>query len=351
MRNQFMQNKIFLTFTFVFLLCYTGFIFFMYTPWYTATQLKFAYKNHNIVMLTNSVNIDSVVSSGYDDLTGDLFTYNSNIPPKVKQIFNQFYQLIKTPVCSGTLKIIDDYLKNNVWNDPTGTSVLKGRELGIDYDELVERSMLRNTAIHSFGKLTKNENGDFILPLTVADRYTDTDFTLELLLQKTASGTWQVTKIINYHEYLLHVRDLCDNDIVAYVKDTKDKTAEYNRAFQSLQTQFQNLTKNINSSISKTQRQQIQYFIVNKIIPTYKTHEAYLQDVDVPSGALHLHILRLQSNAKTIQAWQYFAQGIADDSPAMLAKAEKNHQEALTLEQKVSDIINKMPALFVPEIP
>ncbi|MDQ0204052.1 hypothetical protein [Pectinatus haikarae] len=351
MRNCFRQNKIVLIFAIVLLALYASFVFFMYTPWYTATQLRFAYQNNNTTLLMRTIDLDSVVSFGYDDVTGDLFTYNSNMPPKIKQIFDQFYKLIKKNVCDGTLTMLDTYLKDDVWHDPTGTSVLKGRELGIDYDELLERSMLRNTSVRKIGSLIKDDNGNYIIPVTVADRYTDTDFVLELQLQKNTEGIWQITKIINYRDYLIHVRDLCNVDIASYIKDTKDRTTEYNRIFQGLQTKFLTMTKTIGSDVSADKRTLIQNFILSEIIPAYKSHEEYLQNVNVPAGALHLHILRLQSNAKTMEAWKYFAAGIGKNSKASLVKAEYSHQSALVLEQKVSDIINKMPALFVPEIP
>ncbi|TCS80114.1 hypothetical protein [Pectinatus cerevisiiphilus] len=351
MRNCFRQNKILFFFSLGFLLFYACFVFFMHTPWYTAAQFKFAYHNHNTAILMRTIDLESVISNGYDDVTCDLFIYNSNIQPKTKQTFEQFYKLIKKDICDGTLVMIDKYLKDNVWHEPTGTSVLKGREMGIDYDELLERSMLRNTSIKGIGSLSKDDNGNYILPVTVADRYTDTDFVINLLLQKNTEGIWKITKIINYRNYLEHVRNLYNADITTYINDTKAQTAEYNRTFQGIQLKFQAMTKPIGANISNDQRAQIQKFILSEVIPAYTSHENYLQNVNVPPGASHLHMLRLQSNAKTIEAWKYFAEGIGKDSKDDLSKAECSHQEALVLEQKVSDIMNKMPALFVPEIP
>lgn len=351
MYNCFKQNKIVFIFALSFLLLYAGFVFFMRTPWYTAAQLKLAYKNNNTAALSRVIDMPSVVSNGYDDVTGDLFTYNKNIPPSVKQLFEQFYKLIKKPVCDGTLNIIDNYLATGIWSKPSGTSLLKGRDLGIDYNELLVWSMLRSTTVKKIGSLSRDESGNYILPLTVTDKYTGTNFVLNLLLQKNTDGVWQITKIVNYHDYLVHVHDLCETDIDSYIKDTKAKNTEYNNKFKSLQTQFQNITKNIGSDISKDKRSQMQKFIVNNIIPAYRAYEDYLQNVDVPSGALHLHTLRLNSTSKTIESWQSFAKGIEDNSAAELAEAEKAHQDSLDLEQKVSDIINKMPALFVPDIP
>lgn len=345
------KNKIIIIFIAGFLIFYAAFILFMRTPWYTAMQLKFAYKNNNVAMLVQDINMASVVYAGYDDVTGDLFTYNTSMQPKAKQIFDQFYKLIKEDICNGTLQMINSYLKNDTWADPSKTSVLKGRDLGIDYDELLDRSMLRNTAVRKIGTLLKDDNNNYILPVTVADRYTNTDYVLQLQLERNAVGMWQVTKILNYHDYLIHVRELCDVDINSYIKDTRDRNAQDNKQFQALQIKFQALTKPLTGNDSQAKRTQVQNFITQQIIPAYASHENYLQNVNVPSGALHLHMLRLQSTSKTIEAWKYYADGIGKNSKADLAKAEYNHQITLTLEQKVSDIINKMPALFVPEIP
>lgn len=349
--HNFSRNKTVYIFSLSFFIIYALFLFFVHTPWYTAMQLKFAYKNHNLAVLTRTIDLPSLVSEGYDDTTSDVFTYNSTMPAQTKQGFILLYKLIKKDVCDGTVQMISTYLKNDVWCDPTGTSVLKGRELGIDYDELIERSMLRNTSIRKIGFLTKDDNNNYILPVTVADRYTNTDFILKLQLQKSSDNLWHVAKIMNYHDYLLHVRDLCNTDVASYIKDTKGPIAEYNRKFQTLQVKFQLMTKPIGSTIPQNKRKQVADFINSEVVPAYKSREDYLQNVNVPSGATHLHMFRLQSNAKTMEAWKYFAQGISDGSTGDLAKAESLHQEALVLEQKVSDIISKTPALFTPEIP
>ncbi|MBB5337194.1 hypothetical protein [Pectinatus brassicae] len=342
-------NKIVVVFAAGFLIVYMLFVLYMQTAGYAAAQLKFAYKNNNNEILNRYIAMPTIVNSAYDDVTGDLFTA---IPmkPETKKRFDLFYKLIKPDLCRGTLQMIADYLQEHRWPQPSRTSILKGRDMGIDYEELLTRSLLRSTKIKAIGSINTGTNGEKLLPLTVIDRYTGTEFELQLLMQPNDQGTWQVVKIINYHDYLTYVRNACQNDIRTYLENTKSKTTAYNKQFNGLQQQFKNMTKDFSYNMPGSNRSQLYAFIKNSIIPAYLSHENYLQQVNVPAGAQHLHILRLQSNAKTIIAWQDFAAGMKDKDKKKLSVAEKNYQEALVLEQKVSDIVNKMPALFVPDI-
>lgn len=91
-------------------------------------------------------------------------------------------------------------------------------------------------------------------------------------------------------------------------------------------------------------------FIDNKIVPTYQDWYNYLQSYQIPTGARHLHELRMESTTYTIQAWKAYAIGIQDNKPKDLAKAERLHRKAMETEQKVTDTINNMPALFMPTV-
>jgi len=343
------DNKLVAVFAALLLIVYMLFVLYMQTAWYAAAQLKFAYKNNNNVILNRYIDMHAIVNSAYDDVTGDLFTA---VPMKLetRKRFDLFYALIKPDLCRGTVQMIENYLQEHKWQMPERTSILKGRDMGIDYQELLTRSLLRSTKIKAIGSINTNTDGEKLLSLIVMDRYTAKEFELQLLLRPNAQGVWQVVKITNYHDYLIYVRNACQNDIRTYLDNTKNKTTAYNKKFDNLQRQFKNITKDISYNMPSNNRSQLYTFIKNSIIPAYLAHENYLQQVNVPAGAQHLHILRLQSNAKTISAWQEFAAGMMDKDKNKLAAAEKNYQEALVLEQKVSDIVNKMPALFVPDI-
>ncbi|WP_196593346.1 hypothetical protein [Pectinatus sottacetonis] len=345
----FNENRIVVGFAIGFIAVYLIFALAMQSKWYTVMQIKFAYRNNNVDILNRYIDIPSIVGGCYDDVTGDLFS-GVNMKAQEKQTFNQFYKLIKPAVCQGTVNIVNEYMTENKWLPPRGSSVLKGREMGIDYEELLERSLVKDTLIKKIGRAETNKTGQTILPILVVDRYTNTEFTLQFLLEKDKSYVWRIVKIINYHDYLVHVRDLCAGDISAYINGTQMRITQYNTYFRRLQGQFSLLAENINETTPAIERTKVKNFILYKIIPAYRDRENYLQMVNVPSGALHLHILRMQSNAKTIEAWQDFAAGMGTNDPMELTKAEENYQAALVLEQKVCDIIKKMPALFIPEI-
>lgn len=58
----------------------------------------------------------------------------------------------------------------------------------------------------------------------------------------------------------------------------------------------------------------------------------------------------MESITYTIQAWKVYGTGIQDNKVKDLAKAERLHQKAIETEQKITDTINNMPALFMPTV-
>lgn len=146
------------------------------------------------------------------------------------------------------------------------------------------------------------------------------------------------------------ISNLYRQDINTYLTNTKADLDRNNAQFKQLQNEFIVLAENFKNNPSSSQRALLKSFIDNKIVPTYQDWYNYLQSYQIPTGARHLHELRMESTTYTIQAWKAYAIGIQDNKPKDLAKAERLHRKAMETEQKVTDTINNMPALFMPTV-
>lgn len=312
-------------------------------------MVRLAYQSRAPQIIDNCFDLPSIIGNCYDDVTEGLYT-NSKMPQNITDLYVQYYKLVKKPVCAGTLKLIDGYLATGKWPDTSEQIMLRGRELGIDYDELINRSLLRDTKVVKIGSLQASD-GSYILPVTVSDKYTNTDFVLQLLLNQDDNGIYRVTKIVNYHNYLLHVNTLCQEDLDRYIHATGTVIKEYNDRFTKLQIQFKTLADRLAPDAAPQERLELAAFIDGKVVPIYKQRLVYLQSLNVPVGAKHLHALRLKSNELTIEAWHEYAQGIAQNDQTKISAAENIHKQAMEIEQKVKDILLKMPALFMPDTP
>jgi len=100
------------------------------------------------------VNIAAVCDAGYDDLTYVLFARDTSLKEAQRNASGKFYQNVKESVTEGLVRTIENAVKSGVWEEPDGADALKGRQLGIDYEYLMECSHLRDTELLSVGETT-----------------------------------------------------------------------------------------------------------------------------------------------------------------------------------------------------
>lgn len=354
-RNQTRHSQDLVTFIIIFSLLLGGWAwyFFIYTrtPDYALQQVQSAIKNHDRETFRKFVNADLLTSVAYDDLTVDLFSYDQTLTPSTKALFEKFYVLVKPTITKGMLSAFDSYIETGNWQEPEAVSLLKGQQLGIDFDEFLERSQLRNTSFREITDIKKDGKTATAL-IAIQEDYTQADFTLQVQLEADENGHWQIAYLKNYQEFLQTVGQLQNKDVAVYIAVTQKIVSDYNNLFLQQQVKFKNLTARKTTSLTDKQREQIREFIESDIIPAIEGRDRKLQDVIVPPGAQHLHDLRLQTDELSINAWKNFAMGLTENDTTLLETAETLHKRSLEVDQKVADIIKHTAiAKSIPNIP
>ena len=183
-RKRRQQERYFVVFILVALVC----SFLLYIGVYTKTP-DYAMKTAKAALIDNDseefnryVDLVSVTSKAYDDLTIDLFNYDKRLSDRERSLFENFYVLIRPQIAQGAVDVIDYKIKNNVWTLPDG--ILKGRQLGVDFDLLLERSLIRHTTITAIGKVEYTDVDKATVDLEVVEDYTGTPFLLNLKCKK-----------------------------------------------------------------------------------------------------------------------------------------------------------------------
>ena len=318
----------------------TGLWHFFYacTPEYALREIQSAVHHKDSAAIARYVNLDLLSSRAYDDLTRNMFADDTTLPPKTRVLFEKFYVLVKPQLIAGTKASILESVKAGAWAPPDGDNILKGRQLGIDYDYFIERSQLRNTEIIKVANIQRDGHSA-TASVEVRDTYTQTDFTLQVILEQQEDGHWQAAYIRNYREYLDTIEPLQNKDITAYLDATKSVVDSYNKKFQQQQQKFKSLTATAQGRLSADQKTAIDTFLTNEVIPTLTERQDKLDTIDIPNGASYVAHLRNRSTELTIAAWQHFAAGIADDSQNELEIAESIHKEELDVDRRIEDII------------
>ncbi|MFA6849308.1 MAG: hypothetical protein WCS30_03065 [Selenomonadaceae bacterium] len=326
--------------------------FFVYirTPEYALHQVQNAIESKNEKVFHQYVNVDLLTSMAYDDLTVDLFSYDKSLTTQEKSLFERFYVLVKPQITNGIVLTIDTCIRTGKEEELSGTDILKGRQLGIDFEHFLERTRLRHTTFVKIGTIDKSGT-TAIADIDVMEEYTQTPFTLQVCLNQTSSGGWQISYIKNYKDYLDKVNPLINGDIADYISATQSIVDRYNNLFLKQKAAFATLVKTEKSSFNDTQRESIYNFIHNEVIPANQKRADELAAMDVSGGARYLASLRQKSAELTISAWEHFALGIRKNNNNELQTAETLHKRTLETDQRISNIIKHTAiSKFVPNI-
>ena len=347
------------------------------TPEYAMQEMITAYKSGDAETFRRHVDLNSITLKAYDDLTSDLFKYDTNLSDRERSLFENFYVLIRRQMCQGAVKVINTYIDTRQWTLPG--EILKGRQLGIDYDLLLDRSLIRQTSLielESVEHLGEEATASF----SVVEEYTQVPFVLKVTLKDLAnesfnvggseveffgqkfnlpgftfnlSGSdWKIVSVDNYRGYLDAVSPLLRKNLADYIDATEEIVYRYNGTFESAQNTFISMQKSSYGIMTMDQRAEVSAYITDTLIPALESRQAELDEVPVPQGAQYFAGLRQESTRVTILAWQSYIKGITENSAADLDTAASLHKQELILDQRVEEIIHSSAVTRnLPELP
>jgi len=313
--------------------------FYTRTPEYALKEVQTAIEERDKEKFARYVNLELVTNQAYDDLTRDLFAYDSTLTPQTRVLFEKFYVLVKPELTRGTQEAILRRIESGLWTLPDGLDILKGRQLGIDFERFLARTQLRNTTLVSVDHVTHHD-ASATAEVTVKEDDTDTSFTLAVILEEAEDGHWQVAYVKNYRAYLDTISPLVNDDIANYIDATKPIVDEFNETFAAQKSKFTRMNETTDGRLTKKQREAIADFLEDDVIPALKRRQAKLDEVDVPAGAGYLARQRQKSTEVTISAWQHYVKGLRQNSAREFDTAETLMKQELAIDLRVDDIIH-----------
>ncbi len=347
------------------------------TPLYAMTTALEELQNSDAENFKSRLDLGAITAKAYDDLTVDMFKYDTQLSAHDRTLFENFYVLIRSQMCAGAIKVINARLDTGKWILPE--EMLKGRQLGIDFDLFLERSLIRHTTIVGVENV-ENLGETATADVKVVEDYSQTPFTLKVTLQNFGSASWHVARknfelfglnfkfpglsfslgdsdwkvirVENYKEYLDSTAPTLRRDVAEYIDSTAEIISRYNETFQAEQSQFISLQRTSDGIMNSNQRAQVADYIAQTIIPMLQYRQAELDGIYVPQGASYLANLRRESTNITIQAWQNYSRGLIEDDQAAFFTAESLHKQELALDQRIEEIVhNSAITKDLPDLP
>ncbi|ORT99123.1 hypothetical protein D081_2197 [Anaerovibrio sp. JC8] len=314
------------------------YFFYASTPEYALNKLQQAFKAKDLATIEKYCDMESITGRAYDDLTRDMFAHDSHLTDETKVMFETFYMKIKPQVVSETNALILDFIPSGQWAVPTGNNILKGRQLGIDYEYLVERSQLRNTEFIKIDSVKKTGSHEAIAKIAVRDTYTGTLFTLHVLMVER-DGEWKVCEIKNYRDYLDFLSPIQENGLKNYIQATSDIIEKYNDILDSQQTHFKRLDKSSDGVLTASMRSKMVAYIRSDIIPALEKRQQELDNIPVNDGGQYLATQRKESSRLTAEAWRHFIEALETDSPDEYNMSKSFQKDAMDIDYRIDDVV------------
>lgn len=353
--------------------------FFVYTktPEYAMREMVTAYRAGDAETFRRHVDLNSITAKAYDDLTSDLFKYDTQLTDRERSLFENFYVLIRRQMTDGAVKVINTYLDKHEWTLPG--EILKGRQLGIDYDLLLDRSLIRHTSFIALESVELHDD-EATATFSIVEDYTQVPFELKVTVKDLANegfnlgsadfeifgrkikfsgltfnlggSDWKIVSVDNYRGYLDAVSPILRKNLAEYIDNTAEIVYRYNRDFEEDQDIFISLQKSPYGIMMPNQRAETSDYINGTVIPSLESRQEELDKIPIPEGAQFLAELRRESTRVTIMAWRSYIKGITENSAADLDMAESLHKQELALDQRIEEIIhNSAIARNLPELP
>ena len=313
--------------------------YYIQRPAYALEQAARAVQERNAELFERRVNTAALADAGYDDLTYVLFARDTSLKESERNASGKFYQNIKGVVAEGIADTIENAVRTGMWTDPDGTDELKGRQLGIDYEYLMECSHLRDTELVSIGDLVRDGSA-VLATIHVQDGGTGLEFPLQLRMEQGDTG-WRIVRVANYRAYLEAVQTAASSDVSRYIKATRPIVDRYNGIFRSAQREFHSLTETAWGTYTIERRKALIHLLQEDVIPSLKKYQNELDAVEIPRGAAYLAAQRKAATEASIASYESFVKGLDTGLPEDFARAETLHKQALTYDLRVGDMIRR----------
>lgn len=347
------RNVLIVFFLFALVLGLWLWYYFVYTrtPEHALHNLADACARHDVAAVQRGVDVDRVISRAYDDLTDDMLRYDAALTAESKEQYEQFYDVIKPQMVEGLREVIMGYVASGEWSLPQGTSLTKGRQLGIDFERFLERSQLRDMELVEVDKAKVVGDTAEVL-IAIRDRVTETPFSLRLRMERGKDGHWQVVRMENYKLYLDTLAPRQNQDIADYIAATHDIVAEYNEKLEELRERFSSVARSARGRFAGKIAVSLTELVENEIVSTLKERQERLDAVAIPKGAAYLANLRHTSTDLSIAAWTHYLKGIATGENSEYNTAETLLKQELEIELRITDIIHhNTVSQALPDIP
>ena len=319
----------------VLVLAGAGFIYWYFaihknTPEYALERIEYAIQTHDKALFYEYADVTMILNNAYDSILQTLVEYNEGANEDAKLAVLETVKMLKAPMLIGFKKAVDDYLESGSWD-----SVISGteEETTVDIGEIIVHSGVEHLVFRGVDDIIPQEDGSVVANLKAYQKDLEREFNFEITLVKTESGSWKVTEIRNFGEFVMAIGNARREKIRSYMEEANKIWQAHESKMRDADFDFQRIIGAKNLGKQGT-RGELKSLMTDRVAKDWQERKDELSELIVPKEVESLHKLRLKICTLHIEYAEGYAAWLDDKKATTLKIAEDKIKQAKTLEQE-----------------
>ena len=309
------------------------------TPDYALQKIERALEEHDQKTFERYVDMDALLDKSYDDLMEGLMDAEQPLSTEAKFTVGNFTQMLKAPLITSFKQAVEQYVNTGSWTQESEES-----SQGFEAAQVLERSGICESSFRKVDSMAKDkEAGTAIAKVRIFQQEANEEFVLDVQFTEQPDGTWRVTEINNFHEFVLFLTKARRAQLIQYADTTAEIISRHDTAMMQAQEQFNNLLSRGTLGSDET-RKALKNFMEGTIKADWQQRKTELEAVTVPAAAQTLHHLRLRICDLHIAYAAGYAAWMTDKKATTIREADRQLKQAKTLEQEEKFLARRVGA-------
>ena len=303
------------------------------TPDFTIETIKQSIEKHDTKTFHSVVNVDGVITSGYDGFVEVVTSPDVVTFADTREIIKDFTQMLRDPMLISLRAAVDSYVATGNLNEEENASVM----------ELLDRTGLKDAEIRNIKNLQINATNhkEAFADLIIFQPELDREFPLQFVLTRGEDDKWQVSRVHNFKEYIEQIAQVRRAQLDEYLKQTSEINSKHEITMREVEQKYDAILSVGNLANDNT-RAELKALANDVFKKDWEERKQELFMLRVPKDAKTLHDNYMKICDLAIAAVQDYSKWMEDMNPATIKLVEEKFNQMRALNMEAASIAKRM---------
>ena len=262
-----------------------------------------------------------------------LTSFDNSMPPEARDAIKNFTEMLRAPMIITLKSAIDSYVA-------TGDLDAK-KNAGVP--EMLQRTGLNDVEVRSVKHIQLNDanRNEAFADVIIFQPELGREFALQIVLTRVADEQWQITRVLNFKDYVAQINQARRIQIDDYLTTAGEINARHDTAIREAEQKYGSILSM--GSLGQDQTRDNLKTLFNEVIkPDWELRKQELSALNVPKNAESLQNLYIQICDLSIACAQDYANWLEDKNIETIKSAEEKLHQAQALTDEAATIAKRM---------